>query len=144
MTDFEHYSKATIVSLTAEYVFHGIQGEPAVIVAPSTEENPAYMNYILKNSRAHLRQIESGNLTVDLIKQLRSRDLDLFPKFILKGFKDSVVDAEGNSVPFSKEAAADFLSALPNHEFDGLREFVGKITNFVEYDTVDPEELAKN
>lgn len=144
MTDFHNYSEATKMEATAEYTFYEIQGEPMIVVAPTTEQNPAYMNYILKNSRAHMRQIEAGNLSVDLLKQLRSRDRELFPRFVVKNFSDNIVDSNGERVPFSQDAAKDFIDALPDHVFDGLRDFAGKIANFVEYDTADVGDLAKN
>lgn len=141
MTDFGNYGAK--YATKAEYTIYGLEGYPALIVVPATEENPAYMNKILKDTRKNMRIINQDRLTAAQVQQYRERDYVLFAKHVVVGFKD-VLDAEGNEVPWNMENAEEFLRAIPTLEFDELRDFCGSIGNFAQTTGEDHEDLAKN
>ena len=112
---------------TAEYKFWNVVGEPILIVKHTGEANKPYFNEVLR--RAQHQQKRKAELNVALLADNRDRDRDLFPKFVVVGWKD-VVDASGTPVSFSKEDCLGWLKVLDDDEFDGLREFCRERTNF--------------
>lgn len=122
-----------------KYVFWNIVGEPVLIVKHAGESNKDYFNEMLR--RAEHVQKRRQKLSVELIRDNRNRDRELYPKFIVIGW-EKVVDAKGDAVPFSMENCNAFLKAIDDDEFDGLREFCREAANFRV--TGDPEGAAGN
>ncbi|MHA1859164.1 MAG: hypothetical protein ACTSUU_06935 [Candidatus Thorarchaeota archaeon] len=141
--DFEHLKKLEVkAGETAPFTFYQIVGEPVLHLAPATEANKPYFNALLKRSRKNQRRLQGGNFTATVIAENRDDDRELYPRHIVKGW-DQVVDSDGESVPFSKEACADFLTALPDWLFDEARQFAVDASNYVDVEA-DVEELAGN
>lgn len=135
MADFSHLKKLDVVATSvAEYVFHQVtvNGKtPVLVVAPATEANKPYFNALLKRSSKTARQVRSGNINTGLIEDNRDEDRDLYPKHIVKEWRD-VVDAKGKDTKFSASDCADFLTALPNWVLDDFFAFCRDPANFAE------------
>lgn len=127
MTDFTHLKPQR--KDTAEYPFYEIQGEPTLIVKHAGESNKPYFNEKLRQAEK-LRQ-RRAKVSVELIRDNRERDRELFPKYVVIGWKN-VVDAAGNPVMFSKDDCEAFLRALDDEMFDALREYCLDASNFRE------------
>jgi len=125
MADFGHLknSKKDVVT----YTFWGVVGEPKLLVRHAGESNKPFFNEKLR--RAEHLQKRKAKVNVELIRDNRERDRELFPKYIITGWED-VFDAKGVPVTFSKDDCKSFLDALDDDEFDGLREFCGDAVNF--------------
>ena len=146
MNQFSHLKKLDVdVKTTAEMTLHAVDGAPVLILAPALESNKGYFNASLKSSRKHLRSVRNGNMTAALVEDTRDEDRRLYPIYVIKGWRN-VQDMNRKDVPFSPEACAGFLDALPNWLFDEVREFAGMPANFVggNGDMVDTETVAKN
>lgn len=114
---------------TAIFTFYRLEGAPRLTVRPATEANPAYMRSMLKGSREKLRRLNAGDLSPEMLEENRARDRKLFPKYIIVGW-DGVMDVSGAAVPFSPDACAAFIEALPYDLFNELRDFCSTIDNF--------------
>jgi len=148
MANFDHLKKLDVTKdKTATYTFGQIvvnDVSPILTVAPATEANKGYFNALLKRASKSARQVAAGKVSAALISENREEDRTLYPLYIVQGW-ENVFDADGNTVEFSKEACAEFLSALPDWLFDDLRNFCGKPDSFVDVSSlVDLEEVAKN
>jgi hypothetical protein len=129
MTDFSHLKVLEVKNKTAEYTIYQIAGEPVLIVKPATEANKGYFNSVLRRSRRNLHAVKAGSISQKMIKENRAEDRELYPKHIVNGWK-TMKDSKGKDVPFSPEAAHDFLEALPDWLFDEIRAFCGASQNF--------------
>lgn len=129
--------------VTREYVMGGISingANPVLIVSPATKANRKYWREILKiaNQNRNSRKKTMNERDLDEISE---RDMDLYSRTVISGWKN-VYDDKGKEVPFSESDCKDFLAAIPDSEFDDLRNYCGEISNFV--DVVDVETIAKN
>jgi hypothetical protein len=140
--DFSHLKKLDIKEQTTEYTLYQIEGEPVLTMKPANEANKPYFNQVLKKSRRKLRRIQSGNLSTEFLEENRELDRQLFPKTVIIDWK-GVKDSAGKTVPFTQEACAEFLQALPDWLFDEVRNHAAIHGNFVE-EVADVEEKAKN
>lgn len=143
MTDFSHLAQLGIVpDKTVRFDLDFLVGpEQAYLkVLPAVEENKEYFNKSLKAQRKN-----RGKVAIDLpsIQKNRASDRALYPKCIIKDW-GNMKDTAGNDVPFSVEAAQQFLQALPDHLFDELREFCQNYKNFDLPDHEITEDIAKN
>jgi hypothetical protein len=127
MADFGHIKSKRIE--TAEYVFHEIESPKpfTLIVRPAGETNKKYYNEMLR--RAEHLQKRKAKINVDMIIANRDKDRELFPEYVVVGWKN-VLDKDGKEVVFSKEDCAAFLAALDDDMFDGLRTFCSDASNF--------------
>jgi hypothetical protein len=114
---------------TAIFTFYRLEGTPRLTVRPATEANPAYMRAILKGSRENLRRLKAGDLSPEMLEENRAKDRKLFPKLVVVSW-DGVLDVNGAAVPFSADACAAFIEALPYDLFNELRDFCSTIDNF--------------
>lgn len=137
MADFTHLK--TSKKDAVEFVIYDVPGEPALLVKHSGESNKPYFNEKLKVAEKH-RQRRS-KLSVEMIRELRERDRDLFPKFIVVGWRN-VFDVNGAPVAFSREDCEAFLRAMDDDLFDDLRAFTDNASNF--RDAVDTQTAAGN
>lgn len=125
---------------TALFTFYRLEGQPQLEVKPATEANPAYMRAMLKGSREAVRRLKAGDLSPEVLAENRARDKKLFPEFIVTGWPKAPVDASGAAVPFSKDACAAFLEALPYDMFNELRDYCSTMDNFRPEDSLDGSE----
>lgn len=145
MADFSHFDALAVkAETTTDYQLTqiSINGmSPTLKLRPATEANSAYFNAALRSSSRRLRAVQAGGVNADMLEEQRRLDKDLFPRHVMVGWKD-MTDANGDDVPFTGEAAKDFVHALPDWIFDAVREHAGAPANFV--DVVDIETTAKN
>jgi len=146
MTDFGHLNSYDISQeSTAEFTLHMIEQdpEPVLIVAPANRSNRPYFNALLNRSKKYARALAAGNITAKLADDVRDVHKELFPKFVLRGWKH-VKDAQGNDVEFTEAHCEQFLQALPDWIFGELRDFCEQPLNFVEGPLADPDEVSEN
>ncbi|HEX7788436.1 MAG TPA: hypothetical protein VF653_19610, partial [Methylomirabilota bacterium] len=122
--DFGHLA-ALAPAGTRTFCFGEIAGEPELTVLPATKENRQYHNEQSRHARQLLHRY-GGRLfdamSENVERERRERDRQLFPRFVVTGW-ERVQDSAGHEVPFSQEACARFLQALPDWLFDRLRLF---------------------
>lgn len=135
MADFSHLEALEVsTDKTAEYTLHQISVNglsPTLIVAPATEVNKPYFNALLKRASKIGRAVRAGNMTTAMIQEKRDKDKELYPKHVVKGWRD-VVDRKGKVVKFSVEEVTSFLEQLPDWLFDEVSQFCDNPANFVE------------
>lgn len=141
MADFSHLKKLEITEeSTAEYVFEDIPGEPSIIFAPMTDQNPEYLNARVRIAvdRAERDQGKTRSkkraeiLSSDRLKDDRDIDRELMAKTCARGWGNPPVDVNGETPEFSPENCHDFLKAVPDWLIDPCRSFVANIYNFVD------------
>lgn len=123
---------------TIKYIFPNIDGSPYLVVKPATEVNKQYYNALLKRARKNAR----ANPTVGVIAENRAEDRELYAQHIITGWGN--MDEITDDTTFNLQNCKDFLEALPDYEFDGLREFCSTPVNFIQGDSIDVETTAKN
>lgn len=117
---------------------------PTLIGKPATQDNKGYFNKLLKLSAKNARAVQAGNVTVEVFEENRAQDLELYPEFVITGWKDVVDGDTGRDVTFSQDECAAFLNALPNHIFDNVRNHFGNTDNFVDFVDIKVKEKAGN
>lgn len=143
MTDFTHLQRLSVnTDKTYEKVLYQIEGEPVLILAPATDANKPYLNELLRRSRKNMQRIKNQAVNASILEESRAEDRELYSRYILKGWR-GVKDASGKDVPFSKEAAKEFLDAIPNYIFDEIRDEASNPQNFID-DVMNTEDIAKN
>lgn len=141
MTDFSHLKKLDISpDKTEEYTLFQLNGSPKLICAPATADNKPFFNETLKKAKAG--RVSQKNLNAEVVAKNREDDKEIIARHIIKGWT-GIKDKAGKVVPFSQEAALDFLKALPDWIFDDFRNWVQNADNFVSYGE-ESEEVTKN
>lgn len=119
-----------------------------LVVRPANESNPGYNEAMLSLSGNRQRAVvASGKLTNLDAKRDREDDRVLYPKHILVGWSGVRYKGEAADIPFSMEAAVEFIGKLPEWVFDKLRVFCIRPENFIETEAElvpDAAETAKN
>jgi len=117
-----------------ECVLFSLEDSPILMVKQATQANEAYFNAALKMNRARVRELQSGNVNVEMIKTTRDRDRILYAKYVVEGWKRVKTD-DGKDAPFTKENVLEYLKALPDHIFDNeVRVFCTNHQNFMDED----------
>lgn len=124
-TKFGYAAKAEIdVTATKEYVVSEITVNgvsPVLIVCPAIMTNLKYTNAVLKSQQTKVGR-KNTKVKAETMAEMTENDKLLYPKHIIKGWRD-VTDADGKIVAFTYEDCVDFISQLPVHVFENLREF---------------------
>lgn len=110
MSRFEHLKKYSVShETTAWYEFAHLEGQPALLVAPATSDNRPLLNALARKAPA---LADDAELPAD-VRELRAliADAQAFGEHCVVDWR-RVVDKDGNDVPFSKEAAIEFLEQL--------------------------------
>jgi hypothetical protein len=141
--DFSYLRDLEVRDKTARCTIYQVKGEPVLIVRPATEANKPYFNAVLRRTRRNVRAVQAGAVSAAMIAENRAEDRELFPKFVVSGW-EGVRDGSGQDVPFSEDACACFIEALPDWLFDEVRGFAGNSANFTGGDVIDAEGRAKN
>lgn len=116
---------------TAEFTFDGIESEPRLTVRPATEANRGFLDEVLLQSKRLARRLKGGKMSPEVLKASRDQDRELYPLHVVVGWDEkTVLDAAGQPVPFSPEACAEFLRAVPDDMFERLRSFCVNADNF--------------
>ncbi len=111
---------------------------PRLTLAPATRETKPYWSRSLKRAgRRGVRQRVDEAAIAEGVEE----DLELFPKFIVKGW-EGVYDERDQPVSFSESECREFLAALPEWIFGNLRIFAKDPTNFLGDDSPSDEEVV--
>lgn len=139
--DFSHLQQLDVkADRTSELTLYQIPGEPTLILAPATEANKAYYNALLQSSKGLARRARATGANVAALADIRRIDRELFPKFVVRGWRD-VKDAKGKDAPFTVENCAAFLTALPDFLFDDVRKHAGELSNFLDAGQMGEDEV---
>lgn len=142
--DFSHLRRHDVTQgRTSRLTLYEVEGEPTLIGKPATEANRPYFNAALRRFKGRARAMQAGAVSPAFIAQNREEDRELYALHVLEGWED-VVDAQGQAVPFSREAAKAFLDALPDWLFDVVRQHFGNPATFMEEGVAMAEETAGN
>lgn len=139
MANFSKLKKLELTSVsTATYRFSNIDGAPQITVKPATEINKPYFNALLKRARRNTKVTVSASLIADS----RNEDRELYAQHIISDWAN--MEQITDDITFNLQNCKDFLEALPDYEFDSLREFCSNPMNFIEGDSIDADKTAKN
>lgn len=147
--DFSHLTaEATVkVDRTREYEFTELKGSPKLFCLPATDENKSYRDDRLSRINKRRKSLRKGvEITAQLMDKARREDRELFVKHCIKGW-EGIKDRAGNEVPFTPEAVAEFLAAIPDYLFDDFRAWLNEPINFTDIsddDDDDDIELAED
>lgn len=115
---------------TVDYVAYDVVGEPVFIVKRATEANKKYFNEMLRQQDFFQRR--KMKVSAEMISAMREKDRELYPKFVITGWR-GVKDAKtGVEVPFSVSDCAAYVKQLPRMAFDSMRDFCRDESNFSE------------
>lgn len=127
-----------------KYVFSDIEGSPWIEIRYAGGTNKGYLNAILKKNAKNKQRSRRGLADADQISNNRNEDRELYATHILTGNWGGWVNDETSAeVSFSKEAASELMTALPDYMFDDLRVYCNDPSNF-RTDMVDADIAAKN
>ena len=148
MPDFSHLMQLHVTSATtAELTLTSVQwpdgSSPILVGRYAGESNKPYFN---AQTRAITRRAKtSRSVSAAFISEVRGRDLDLFPKHVITGWRN-VIETSGKPCEFSLEACAEFLAQLPSEIFDEIRAFFANRDNFTDgvVTTEDAAETGKS
>ncbi len=152
-TDFSHLDQLQVTKEnTAEYEMYEIDTAPVLIVRCIADNNE-YQSAI-RGKREEItrklrkeRKVKRARARVSdrIFELLRGPDRATYPGTVVIGWKTNK-DANGKEVKYSDEACTDFLKALPDWLFDGVRIFCLDANNFtdVPLSEDDEDELAVN
>lgn len=127
---------------TTRYVLKALRGQPALIVAPATDANPAYWDAVLALGQSHIRIRRGVDVSTKMLDEDRASYRQMFAKHVVRGW-DGVLSKEGAVVPFSAEKLGEFLRLLPASMFDAMRAFAENDNNF-RAEALAAEAVAKN
>lgn len=138
------FSKVSAVQPTKRvwYVLDVLEGTedgpPELEVCHAGASNKRYMAAVLERGITNPRRRKRGIDTKTIVKAAESNiaeDIelvrDLYPEFIVTGFK-RVVDDDGALVEFSIPNARDYLEQLPDWILERMRIYCENPINFIE------------
>lgn len=140
---FEHLKKLDVSSATAWFDFPEAGPDARLAVKPANEANPHYYNALIRTVGKGRRPAKQ--VTVEDLDRHRNNDRNLYPRYVIVGW-EGLTDENGESIPFSRDAATELCVALPDWLFDRLRNFASQPENFLPEDEElpDPQEIAGN
>ena len=131
MTNFGQLKKLDVdVDSRSKFTLFMVEGDPILILRPATQANKAYFNRVLKSSRKFAGAVAAGAISVELLKEARELNRELYPLEVIVGW-ERVVDANNKVVPFTPEDCKDFVAALPGWIFDEICMHAAQAGNFV-------------
>lgn len=153
MGKFDHYKVEVTKDTTQECTLYGImtgedgEGEPInpiLIVRPAWDINTDYANARIKVSKGRARSTAKKGVMAGDIRRIRTEDRPLYADHVVVGWKEgTVLDNKGKPVEFTQDDATDFLKAIPDNDFDELREFCNNHVNWGQ-DPLDGEDVVGN
>lgn len=145
--DFGHLREYDLTGETRrEYTFRRIRGNPVLVCSPATKLRPEFERAVRDleletSAKPGARDAAPADPTLAEFNALRRRQIPLFVQHVVRDWRN-VRDRSGTSVPFSPEAAAAFLSALPDLLLAEFWAWAINVDNFSEI--YDGEAVAKN
>lgn len=145
MVDFTNVTALKITKENlAEYPLIELGKDISLTMRCASESNPGYMNGLLRltgqvgQTRRNKEEVE---ISAEKMDEVREHDRELYPEHVITGWK-GVIDAKGNPVKFSIKVCKEFMKALPDYVFDGVRGYGSVPKNFAQ--VIDAVEKAKN
>lgn len=134
---------ATAIYEFSEILVNGVS--PQIKVKIAGEANKAYFNALLKSQAAKTVSASRGKMSTKVLEENRIEDRELFPRYVIVDFvPGTVIDENGENVPFSVDVAEAFVKALPKNVFDRCRNFCASADNFQPNLSVEVGQKAKN
>jgi hypothetical protein len=130
---------------TAEYTFpFSLTDDPkqavVLVCVPAGQANKPLINAVLKlQAKRQVREVT----TAESIDEGLARQVLLYPKYVVKGWKN-VFDDDGKPAAFSVEECQKFLGMLHEKARDYLVEFFAWAQDLDNWRAEDAEAVAKN
>lgn len=138
--NLKQYDISATTSVKYEIIDIEMNGKtPFLMVKTATQSNKAYTKAQLKSSNQRIQRAAAKGISLETLDANREDDRKQYPKYIVDGW-GNVFDDDGKEVKFTAEHCAEFLEALPDWIFDGVRAFCGSAQNFA--DQVDEDDLG--
>ena len=135
-----------IGEVEVDYTFWDLEDEPVLTVRTIADPNKDYRNAMMARANQSRRRVK-GNRRDDAAAMDRLQhdlDMEIFPKYVITGWK-GVKEDSGKESEFKEANVRDFLIAIDEIGlFSDLRAFCATVTNFMDVDVPDPDELAGN
>lgn len=142
MGRFDHLKDRDIANKTAWLALPQVTDNARLLLRPATDANPGYQNGLLRFAASRLRRTASSRMAAKVdIDESREDDRKLYPEFVIAGW-EGIEDSDGNLVPFSREAAAEFCEQLPAWLFDRVRLYAMVPENFLPPNWPKPDKEA--
>ncbi len=143
MSQFSHLAKLDLNDQSiVEYPLTELEGAPVLTLRPANESNKGYTNDLLRmTGQGNGARKRASKVDSKLLSEMREHDKVLYPKHIISSWT-GMLDVSGKEVPFSVEAAEEFLQVLPHWIFDGIRTAAATPENFV--NVIDSQAKAGN
>ena len=109
---------------------------PFLMVKPATEANKPFARAQLLRSNKRIKSTGGRGVSLETIEGSRDDDRELYPRFVITGW-GNVFDTSKKEITFSVRECEEFLTALPNWIFDGLRSYCTNPQNFSALDESD-------
>ena len=118
---------------TAEFALPQVSPKAVLIVAAATADNADYdaASKVLVAKRKRASSQVGGRVDAETVAQDRDDDRWLYPRYVIKGWKDVQNRQTGEEVSFTREACRELCEKLPGWLFDRLRLFCLNPENFV-------------
>lgn len=114
---------------------------PFLMVKPATEANKPFARAQLLRSNKRARAAGGRGVSLETIEGTRDDDRELYPRYVIEDW-GNVFDTDGQPVAFSVKSCQEFLTALPNWVFDGVRNYCTTPTNFAGQSVEDDEAVG--
>ena len=146
-TDFSHLEQLQVKKdNTSEYEIFEIETAPVLIVR-CTVDNNEYQAAIRGKREEITRSLKQkkkqkrarSRINDRIFELLRKPDRETYPGAVIVGWTTNK-DASGKEVKYSDEACKDFLDALPDWLFDGIRIYCLDAQNFIDASMSEEEE----
>ncbi len=141
MVDFSYLASLEIPNEAKPYSMD-IQGEDAILhLLPAAESNKPYWNAVLRYNNDKLKGGKKSN-KVDAASVAKNRKIDqqLIAGHCLVGW-EGIKETNGTDVPFTKENGLEFLSSLPGHMFDPIKNWAADKENYLATATNDDDDI---
>lgn len=126
---------------------------PFLTLTPALPINKPYQRAklaVLNEDIKAMKKLTKKGVTCEFLEAQLEQDRPLYVKYIIRGWGNMLDGVTKEPIPFTKKNVTALLDALPDFEFEAIREAACNMDLFLdEYETPvmneeDKEELAKN
>lgn len=126
---------------------------PFLTLTPALPINKPYQRAklaVLNEDIKAMKKLTKKGVTCEFLEAQLEQDRPLYVKYIIKGWGNMLDGVTKEPIPFSKKTCAGLLDALPDFEFEAIREAASTMDLFLDEYEAAPldeeakEELAKN
>lgn len=142
---FDHLKTREIAGKTVWLQIPYVGEGSCLQLRSATDSNKPYQNAMLKKAANRGRGVSGAAGRRLEVEQSRLDDRELYPVHVVSDWM-GIVDDQGNTVPFSIEAATEFFKQIPSWILDRIRLFCMQPENFLteQGPLPDHEELSGN